>query len=774
MSDLTVRPVHTRREKQLFLEFPWELYHGDPNWVPPLRDNQKEMVNYKANPFYERNVIQTFLAYRGDKVCGRIAGILNRGHNERFNERRGFFGFFECVDDQEAATALFHSVRQWFADQGIYCLRGPANPSLNHEVGLLVDGFDSPPNFMMTYNPPYYQRLIENCGFKKTQDLYAFYGHVSILPKIQSKLEPIAQQIIERYDVRLRTLNTKRFLDEVLMFLSIYNRSLVNTWGFVPMSDAEVRHTAKSLKLLIVPELAVAAEVDGQVVGVAFCLPDFNTRIREIDGKLFPFGFIHLLRRKSDIKRVRVISTNVIPEYQRYGIGLTLMHGLVPKAMDWGLQEAEFSWVLESNSLSRGALSKGGAKITKTYRLYDLDEPPPAAPAPAPRRSQFLPAVRRPQGRLEVREVHGRSDLEQFIRLPWEVYAGDPQWVPPLILEVKEFLDRKKHPFYRFGEATQLLATRDGKPVGRVLVSHDPRTDQVVSADVGCFGMFEAMDDPEAAHALLEGAADWLRQRGCTTLRGPIDYSLNYPCGLLVDGFDTPPRIMMNHGRIYYADLLESWGLGKAKDLYAWWFNDSNDMLAKWRERAERIARRTGVTVRPFDRSRFDEDLDRCKQVYNPSMGEQWGFSMLSDEEFRYMSERIAKIAHPDQVLLAEKDGRPIGFAVTLPDVNEAIRPLNGRLTRWGLPINLVRLLSRMKRIKTARMLVLDVLAEHRRRGVAELLILKTLDYGKNVLKYTGAELSWTLEDNPSVNQAIEAVGGRKYKTYRIYEKKID
>ena len=373
MPNLTIQRVTTARQKRQFLHFPWTLYRDDPNWIPPLRGTQKEMVNYRPHPFYERNSVQTFLAYRGDEVCGRIAAILNQGHIAQYNDRRGFFGFFDCIDDQEAANGLFDAVRQWFADQDIHRLRGPTNPSLNYELGLLIDGFDSPPTFMMTYNPPYYERLIENYGFRKTQDLYAFWGHIDMLPKIAAKLAPIAEQIIERYDVKLRPLDRSRFQQDVEMFLDLYNRSLANTWGFVPMSAGELKRLAGELKQIIVPEMAVCAEIDGRVVGAAFGLPDYNPRIKEIDGRLFPFGFIHLLRNRRAIKRIRLISTNVLPEYQRFGIGLVLMHGLVPKAMEWGLEEAEFSWVLESNRLSYGALKKGGAKITKTYRLYDLD-----------------------------------------------------------------------------------------------------------------------------------------------------------------------------------------------------------------------------------------------------------------------------------------------------------------------------------------------------------------------------------------------------------------
>lgn len=375
MSAIQVQPVRSRHQRKLFLSYPWELYRGDPFWIPPLRGNQRELVGYARHPFYENNEVETFLAYRSGEVCGRIAAILNRGHMERYHDDRGFFGFFECIDDQEVAGKLFDAVRQWFAERNIFSMRGPMNPSQNYELGLLIEGFDSSPTFMMTYNPPYYARLIEGCGFRKAQDLYAYFGHIDMLPKVAEKLRPIALGIIEHLGVRIRSLDRTHFREDVESFLQIYNRSLANTWGFVPMSEGEVRHMAQGLKHLIVPELAVGVEVDGRLVGAVFGLPDFNPRIRAIDGRLFPFGFWRLLRKKQEIKRIRAISTNVLPEYQRQGLGLVLLHGLVPKAMEWGIEEAEFSWVLESNRLSWRSLEKGGAIRTKTYRLYDFPGP---------------------------------------------------------------------------------------------------------------------------------------------------------------------------------------------------------------------------------------------------------------------------------------------------------------------------------------------------------------------------------------------------------------
>ncbi len=373
MTELLIKQVASRREKKQFLEFPWSLYRNDPNWIPPLRADQKGLVGYRPHPFHEINQCQTFLACRGGEVRGRVAAILNQEHIDRYDERRGFFGFFECVDDQEVADGLFDAVREWFAKRDIHCLRGPANPSLNYVLGLLIEGFDSPPTFMMTYNPPYYARLIEQYGFQKTQDLYAYWGHIEMLPAINERWDPVAKQIIEHLDIKLRTLDKSRFLEEVVAFLNIYNRSMVSTWGFVPMSNAEVKHMANALRYLMVPELAIWAEIDGKPVGAMFSLPDFNPRIKRIDGRLFPFGFVRLLRNKDAIKRIRLISTNVLPEYQLQGVGLVLLNHLVPAAQKYGLQEAEFSWVLESNRLSRRSLEKGGARRAKTYRLYDLD-----------------------------------------------------------------------------------------------------------------------------------------------------------------------------------------------------------------------------------------------------------------------------------------------------------------------------------------------------------------------------------------------------------------
>ena len=380
MPNLVIQPVATRREKKQFLELPWQINRHDPMWVPPLRGNQAELVGYKYHPFYDDAEGQTFLALHDSRPVGRVMAILNHAHNRYHKETRGFFGFFESIDDQAVADGLFAAVRDWFAARGITQIRGPVNPSLNYECGLLIEGFDTSPFFMMTHNLPYYQRLIEAAGYGKVEDLFAFLGQMTQLDKVDPKMKFIVEESTSRFNIKLRRFDRANFNRDVRIFLDIYNQALVGTWGFVPMSKAEVDHMAGVLKYLIVPEMTTIAEIDGQTIGAQFGLLDYNPRIKQIDGSLFPFGFARLLWNKRGIKRIRLVSTNVIPEYQKWGVGLLLGSRIVPDARAWGVHEAEFSWVLESNRLSFGTLKRAGAVISKRYRIFDYG--PPQHPVP--------------------------------------------------------------------------------------------------------------------------------------------------------------------------------------------------------------------------------------------------------------------------------------------------------------------------------------------------------------------------------------------------------
>jgi hypothetical protein len=371
MPETVIQPVATRAQQKAAFQLPWQLYRDDANWVPPLRLNQKELLGFKRHPFYEKNEGQVFLATQNGKAVGRILANTNLEHNRRYKDKVGFVGFFESIDDQTVADQLFGAAAEWLRERDLDTMRGPINPSLNYEVGLLTEGFDTPPTFMMTYNHAYYPKLFDDAGFVKSQDLYAFDGHVDMLASLDKKLDFVVREATRRFNIDMRQLDTKNFDAEVRMFLDIYNQSLGGTWGFTPLSGPEVDAIAKSLKHLIVPELTTICEVEGKPIAAVFGLLDYNPRIKRIDGKLFPFGFLRLMMNRRGIKRVRLMSTNVIPEYQKWGVGLVALSRLVPDILSWGIEEAEFSWVLESNHLSYKSLKRGGAILSKSYRVYD-------------------------------------------------------------------------------------------------------------------------------------------------------------------------------------------------------------------------------------------------------------------------------------------------------------------------------------------------------------------------------------------------------------------
>ncbi|SMP76420.1 hypothetical protein SAMN06265222_12140 [Neorhodopirellula lusitana] len=371
MSEVICRPVESRRDQKEFLQLEKRLYRDDPNWVPPIWDERKKLVGFKAHPFYLDADGQTFLVYRDGVVVGRILAVVNHAHNRTHEEKTGFFGFFECENDPEAAHLLLQTASDWLEERDMTVIRGPVHPSLNYEVGLLVDGFDTPPTFLITYNHDYYESLIQSFGFEKSQDLFSYDASIDMLNDLDPKLLFVIQEATRRFKATTRPIRRSHFNEDVRIFLNIYNESLKQTWGYVPMSEGEVDEQSKGLKQLLIPELTSIAEIDGKPVGAGFGLLDYNPIIKRIGGKIFPFGWIHILLGRKKIKRLRMVSANVLPEYQKWGLGLVTLYPILPVALERGIEVGEFSWVLESNQLSRGTIQRGGATCTKTHRIFD-------------------------------------------------------------------------------------------------------------------------------------------------------------------------------------------------------------------------------------------------------------------------------------------------------------------------------------------------------------------------------------------------------------------
>ncbi len=374
---------------------------------------------------------------------------------------------------------------------------------------------------------------------------------------------------------------------------------------------------------------------------------------------------------------------------------------------------------------------------------------------------------------VAVTEVRSRAERDAFIKFPWRIYADDPVWVPPLILERREFLDQKKHPFFEHGSAALFLARREGEIVGRIMASDDPNYNALHQSNVGCFGMFESIDDAEVAGALFDAAEGWLRQRGRNEIIGPIDYSTNYLCALLIEGFEHPPMVLTSHNPPYYARLIEGRGFRKAIDFYAWWIESGEATARRLRRLAARWKKRQAATIRQANLKNLAEESERLREVYNAAWQHNWGFVPFTKKEFAFMAKELRPVVDPGLTLIAEVDGQPAGFILGVPDINVALRHVNGRLTRFGLPIGLAKLLYYKSRIKTARLVALGVVPKFRRHGIAEMLVLQIIETGM-FKKGLNGECSLVLENNTLMNRFLEAIGLKRYKTYRIYSRRLD
>lgn len=375
---VTVEPVaHGTSAFEAFVRLPWSIYRGDSDWVPPLLSDFRKLFDVREHPFHLHSEVQPFVARRGARVVGRIAAIWNRNHQSFHQEPVGFFGFFECEDDPDAARALFSAVEAWLGARGLRVLRGPASFSSNEEWGLLIDGWNGPPRVMMPYNPRRYAALLETCGLAKARDLVAYtFTGTGVPDRLRRGTDIVAKR---NPDVRIRTLDMKRFGSELTIVRTLYNRCWERNWGFVPMTEAEIDHMARELKPVVDPSLVLIAEKAGEPIGFSLTLPDLNLALRHANGRLFPFGLVRILWHARKIRRVRVLTLGIVPEYRHSGIDALLYRHLMETCYTKGIMGGEFSWMLEDNLAIKKPMENLGAEIYRTYRIYDRPIPGPAA-----------------------------------------------------------------------------------------------------------------------------------------------------------------------------------------------------------------------------------------------------------------------------------------------------------------------------------------------------------------------------------------------------------
>lgn len=352
-----------------FLRVPYTIYRDDPLWVAPLCGELRTLLS-PQNPFFEHAEAQLFVVSRAGRDVGRVAAIVDHRHNKLRGERSASFGFFECDNDSAAARELLATVERWAARRGLEILRGPLNPSMNDECGLLVDGFDSPPVFMTTHNPRYYAALFEAQGLRKAKDLWAY--HLEPSETHVARLAPLARRVQQRMpDLAVRPVRKREFRREVAAMKEIYNASWEQNWGFVPLTDAEFTFKAVQLAPLIVEELALIAERSGRPIGFMLSLPDYNQALKPLRGHLWPIGWLRFRLGMSRIRTGRTVLLGVKKEYRGQGIESTMLVPSFRWALDRGFTALEQSWVAEDNRPAQRDLELLGAKVYKRYRLYE-------------------------------------------------------------------------------------------------------------------------------------------------------------------------------------------------------------------------------------------------------------------------------------------------------------------------------------------------------------------------------------------------------------------
>ena len=373
-------------------------------------------------------------------------------------------------------------------------------------------------------------------------------------------------------------------------------------------------------------------------------------------------------------------------------------------------------------------------------------------------------------GKLTVRPARGRRDLKRFVKVPFRLHRDHEQWVPPLIYERRRFLDRKRNPFFEHAEAEYFLCEREGRPVGRISAQIDHRWDEFQGGDDGMFGFFECENDLAAARALIGAAAEWLRQRGRGRMLGPMDFTTNDECGILVEGYEHRPMILEPWHPPFYRELLESQGLDRRMDLLMWWLEmgdlrEQTEFHPMIHEAARAAIEEHGVSLRSVRKRDLEVEMRRFMDIYNEAWGDNWGFVPITDEEVRFQAGNLKPILSEDWMMVAERDGEALGAALSLPDINQVLARMGGRL----LPFGWLRFLLGRRKIDRIRVFALGVRPEHQHLGVAAALYVRHLEMSDKTGVPAG-EMGWILETNEPMNRAMEGMGGKVVKKYRLYE----
>jgi len=369
---IKITTVKTKKDLSDFVELPWQIYRNDASWVPPLKSEVRDILDENKNPFWEHASRQLFIALDDDKVVARAVAIIDSNYNEFHNEKTGFFGFFESVNEPSVARSILGEVEKWLTERGMNKIIGPTAPSTNDEMGFLTEGFDTPPYIMMPHNPPYYRDLVESAGYKPVKNLLAYLMTEENSPK--ERISRLVEMVKKKEPfLTVRTLDMKNYKEEIKKIWEIYNNAWEKNWGFVPWTEKEFSAQCSRLKSLVLPDCIFIAEIKGRPVGVLVGVPNYSEVLKKLNGRLGPIEIAKFLYYKNKIKTMRVMIMGVIKEYRNRGIEAVMYEGIIKNAPKHGIYTAEMSWILEDNIMMRRAAEMLGGYVHKKYTVFGKD-----------------------------------------------------------------------------------------------------------------------------------------------------------------------------------------------------------------------------------------------------------------------------------------------------------------------------------------------------------------------------------------------------------------
>ena len=393
MTGIDIQPVRTRRQRRDFLRLPYQINAGLPLWVPPLRSEQRRELDPRRNPLYQHARAQWFVAYRGGRPAGRIAAIENQRHNQYWNDRTGFFGYYEAEDDLQVSRGLFAAAESWLSERGMDRMRGPANPSMNASGGFLIDGFQYPPSIPMPYTQPYYPAQAEDYGLAKAMQLIVYgwnYGRYTqqYIDDTRDRILRLSRYVQQKHGIVIRGPRRDRVDRELQAIREICNESLKDNWGFVPMTDGEMQAARRDLERIIDPDMFFVAEIEGRPEAVFLACPDYNQLLARMNGRILPWGWWIWLRDRKRIRKYVVYVYATTPRAEAMGVGAALYQRYFDGCFSKGIVDGETGYVLETNQLMRNSIEKLGAELRKRYQVYEKSIGRSRSPAAGPDRLQ--------------------------------------------------------------------------------------------------------------------------------------------------------------------------------------------------------------------------------------------------------------------------------------------------------------------------------------------------------------------------------------------------